>query len=501
MFCRFVSSNLLAYHYEELSAFAMRLIRRHLAGCQQCQKAYEQLASFDTELHNLAVVSDVPADAGTFSALVGMLEDVTESEAIFRQTRVKQTSSRPALPKLRMAAVTACALICLLLLPGVMPQVMVSFADVPVIGEWIQRAVVQDAGLKWAYDNGYVLQDPIKLRQGEYEMTILGYVADPVQTAVITLVNGPNLRKNNGESLYHVLLGVPGSACWGHAPLITPLGELHVVYASPLPSGGSEVAVEMRMNRETLFSHQLFITPEPIAKASTEQPLMIAYENERYSYSIDRLIATPSQYMLELTYRNLKVMQAPQLEMSTGQVLDDTYSFGFGNEDGSWRKPLVFPRAEGEPRALHIQATYWQPVQDHVIQSGSQEAIRIGNDQHWVEVKVPSWTLDAEAAYSGLVENNNHSGKSSRPETNFSLVITSHGYEAYRRGLLVDWELLTADGRVLTLRDLTNHAFSQRGGDSNKYVEHVNVPEGTRIAGLRIKQVAIPCEPITIPLK
>ena len=82
------------------------------------------------------------------------------------------------------------------------PQAVKATTRLPLVGTWVQELVLRDAGLSWAYDNGFMENSQVSVSREGITLTVLGTVADPVQTTVIYLLDGwkPPGGELSGES-------------------------------------------------------------------------------------------------------------------------------------------------------------------------------------------------------------------------------------------------------------------------------------------------------------
>ncbi len=491
MFCQLTRTNLLSYHEGSLTGWRRQLVARHVAGCQRCSRELRHLAATDQALRQLAQQAHV-AMLPTESSL-GYLDSLDGEEQRRKQAHLPGFSSGL---RGRFAARLAAAAVVITLLFSLAPQLAPLAADMPLVGPLVRQAILKDAGLRWAYDSGYVLQEPVRAQVGRYELTVVGYVADPIQTAVIVLVNGPDEELTRDR--VHPEAEVPDSLVWVGMPERTALGNLYLIGSSPLPSAGAEVQVRLRIEGERVEPGlDLFITPDPIARVSTEKMLSLSVKQQGYRWEAERMVETPAQRMYELIHsRDLQITQAPILVTDQGEHAATNWGTAYGTADGEWRRPVVFDRGPGQPMELRLAGLLrWQRLDlPLVIPLGNEQQFSVEAGPHSITVQVLRWPgSDAPTASQSEVF--------LPPGFDLSISVQAMGYEGYPNADLIDWQLRTSSGETLRLQDLMEHGIGFSPSEDNEQLLHLRIPGGATIQSFEVTRVAAPSDPVVFDLR
>lgn len=196
------------------------------------------------------------------------------------------------LGKFAFRAVTLAAVLTLLLFVF-WPQVVRVSAQVPTVGDWVRMKVYKDAGIAWAYEHGYVSEHPVSASRNGVTLTILGIVADPVQTTVIYLLEGTD------ESPLIDIKTVGGGLIaysWFSQQVKTPLGIVGMVHFDPLPEGEQHLKIE---TKQFGFAMDLTVSREPVSRVAREHELDFVQTVGKAKLRVSRLIYTPAQVRAE----------------------------------------------------------------------------------------------------------------------------------------------------------------------------------------------------------
>ena len=301
MRCKDVRPELPAYLGEELSADAAKAVKEHLLACPACSREFVAVQAAERDLKaGLEAIS--PAN-GNLGHWVSRKAAALSSEEIIRRREwvagisADRTSARgtrkPMLSRPGFKAVALTAVLAVLLF-AFFPQVVRAFAQVPFLGDWVRQLVLKDVGLAWAYEHGYISKHQETVSKNGCKLTILGTVADPIQTTVIFLLEGMDeippigLWSATGElySLYS----------WTDQQANTPLGFLGMVHTDPLPPGGQVLKMEVN---ELGLTIDIPVTRELIGRASREYILDFEETVGEATLKIHRLTYTPTQIKVE----------------------------------------------------------------------------------------------------------------------------------------------------------------------------------------------------------
>lgn len=196
------------------------------------------------------------------------------------------------LGKFAFRAVTLAAVLTLLLFVF-WPQVVRVSAQVPTVGDWVRMKVYKDAGIAWAYEHGYVSEHPVSASRNGVTLTILGIVADPIQTTVIYLLEGTD------ESPLIDIKTVGGGLIaysWFSQQVKTPLGIVGMVHFDPLPQGKQQLKVE---TKQLGLSIEMAVTREPVSRVAREYDLDFVQTVGKAKLRVNRFVYTPAQVRVE----------------------------------------------------------------------------------------------------------------------------------------------------------------------------------------------------------
>ncbi|MTI96981.1 MAG: hypothetical protein FH749_16180 [Firmicutes bacterium] len=217
-----------------------------------------------------------------------------------------------------------------------------------ILGEWVEQLVLKDAGLAWAYENGYMSDERISVEADGVRLTVLGTVADPVMTTVVYLVEGVDAE---GAGAHISAVNGEGSFSWHDSPVDTPLGKVGMAHTDPLPEGENSVTLQLRSGGKLKSDLQASVTVdrEEISRVSREYPLEYRWTMEGVSVEAHRVVYTPTQMLVEYTIAGggslggtVRNDEHIYLLDSKGNQFNSSFRKGEMIEEDVWRSYAVF---------------------------------------------------------------------------------------------------------------------------------------------------------------
>lgn len=229
------------------------------------------------------------------------------------------------------------------------PQIVRVSAQMPYVGEWVQQLVFRDAGLSWAYENGYMSKDILVAEKNGIRLTVLGTVADNVKTTVIYLLEVP---KGNEARVSIDALNGNGIGSRGEQPIDTPLGKVGMVHTDPLPRGRHFLTVSVLVGNGSIAGPSLNIevSREEISRLTREFELDYQYTIAGITVKADKVVYTPSQILINYTVSGGAQIEAPfskyavRLVDADGNQLDSSFGIGTEVETNLWSYQVSFKR-------------------------------------------------------------------------------------------------------------------------------------------------------------
>lgn len=503
LFCRLVCHRLPEYVDGSLNPVLSKVLDRHLAHCPSCQAALDELNALLSRVNSpIREIFSSQAPDNLIANSIAKAKGLPSDEALEKQAEaracLKKTRSREIGSNRRQLAMVAAILFILLLLPAITPFALRVAADIPILGPWARKVVLTDAGQSWAWKNGYVLAAPIVLERDGYKLTVIGYMADPLQTSLIYLIDGPGLQEDMDEyqELCEVrLTGSKSNYLSSSIPIRTPLGLLRVAQTSAAVATGEEMTVSLVVGGES-ESAKLWVTPEPVATLSSEQQVNQTVNVGGAPLTLRRIVRTPAQMMLEITCgQDFRVSFNPVVRLDNGETLRF-------NRDTQLYRPL--PDGNG----AYVQLVFDPPR--------GANAIALELDEVFIPEEIEGPTIDPA---QGLTEATINEGSvqvhlqvwensDARPgsddlERGLSVQFSESGYQQSGNSGL-RWDCYTAAGAVYDSDAIeinrTLGIYPMDEGAS--LVEHFwRRDGGDPIVKVKVKEISLPYGPIVFDLK
>lgn len=371
MLCEVVRSELPALLGRELDGPTTRTMEEHLQVCAGCARARVELEVLEKRLREgLLHAPHTGRQHDVASWLAEHRHRLTPEQAERERLWVADLFGEPCrLPLSRarrrfpgMRALAA-GLVLMVVAMANWSALVKASAELPLVGEFVQRLVFTDAGLSWAYEHGYIQKPMADVRAGKVRLKILGAVADPLQTTILYLIDGlqPDPWAVSGVVPAEgfagwipplVITGVNGERVpfWKGQPLVTPLGLVGMVHAEALPSAEAEVTLELRGPAATL-EVKLELSRAELSAMSRQYGIEYRHEMEGVLVHEVLVTDTPAQLMVNyvisggLSPSGIKLEHhVPYLLLPDGSRLNPQHARGRGRQDGSWDMVLAFPR-------------------------------------------------------------------------------------------------------------------------------------------------------------
>ena len=364
MKCQDIRQELTALLGQELSQGKEAAVKQHIMNCSSCAREYLRLQMAEQRLRE-----GLHADADDDFAKPGQLGNWVTKEAaklsaqdieektewvsgLFNADLVtepdlmpKRSGSRSSLK----AFVSVALLVMVLFLYW--PQVIRVSAQMPYVGDWVRQLVLKDAGLTWAYENGYMSESRVIAEKDGVRLTVLGTVADHIQTTVIYLIEGLN---NQGAVSIDAINGNQVGS-WQSPPIDTHLGKVGMIHTNPLPNGRHFLTIRVRIESTTIASGpelNVEVSREAISRLSQEFPLDYRKTADGVTVEARRVVYTPTQVLVEYTISGGSPIEGPFSEYAIylvdteGNRLVSSFSTGSEISGSQWYCQVVFNRPD-----------------------------------------------------------------------------------------------------------------------------------------------------------
>lgn len=330
-------------------------IEQHVKYCSSCARELVRIELTEKELRNgLSDTHDtVVTNLGAWlqqQARKLSEEDVRERKAWVQAVAGEGTTNYPPANAKREKRIwQAVAAVVLFFLLANWPPVVRAASQLPVVGEWIQYLVIRDAGLEWAYQNGYISNPRISVESGSVSFAILGVVADPVQTTVFYLVDG-----FRGASPWVSIAAVNdrGVASWSAPGVNTPLGVMGMAHSYALGEGDHELTLVLNKsgNLTSELELRVPVSREAISRLSQSYNLVFSKTVDGVTLSANQMVLTPTQIRVDYTVNGgglitggIRKEHTITLLSENGEKTDSAQ--GGGTQiDGEWQLYQVFNR-------------------------------------------------------------------------------------------------------------------------------------------------------------
>ncbi len=363
MKCQQVREEIAAFLSGELIQEKKDAVDQHILNCASCARELLRIKKLEQELEQGLEdwMAEEAKNEGLGDWLMAQSHQMSEQQREEKRAWVSglgetkgQTDSRPAQKVFRpwqRVRVAAAVILAIFMLVTYWPQAVRASTYMPILGPWVQKLVLRDAGLNWAYENGYIKDSLVSAERDGVKLTILGAVADSVHTTVIYLVDGLQadttnvyIREVNGE----------GVASWTEPGSDTPLGKVGMAQTRALPAGENVLTVVLRQGGNLSGDLEVNITldREEISRLSQSFDLAFVDTVDGITVTARRVIYTPTQVMVEYTVSGGGTLHGtvrPEYRMyllsAEGMRLDSVVGIG-SYVDGQWELQQVFNRPQ-----------------------------------------------------------------------------------------------------------------------------------------------------------
>lgn len=290
------------------------------------------------------------------------LGEGSEAPAEQNPAQTEQPSVLPVLGRKRrwtrwLGSVTAAAAL-VLAVGATFPAWSGGAADWPLVGPVVKEIIMKDAGLKWAYDMGFIQKTVAEVQEGDVTVRILGVVADRARTTVIYQITGwedPNPNPTDGKpvqagrwlslsrpvshppSVFIAKVEGQGVGSWSQGAVETPVGLLGMASTRALRTDEAPIEVMVRIGEKPVY---LNLDVQRTAEASREVPINLTREVDGLTIHLEAIIYTPAETMLRYqvekeiflgTVNLRRVGGLPYLEVD-GKKIETSSTHGFGGE-------------------------------------------------------------------------------------------------------------------------------------------------------------------------
>lgn len=390
MRCKEIKLDLPAYLSGELKIEKMEAVSQHLLNCSSCARELLRLKKLEQQIkEGLECWAQEEQDSVQLSAWLGPkacnlnrgeieekkkwvaslfnnkdnqpnTEQKNNSPGFLRVHKLeisqKEKDRKPGIKGKEKAkfwrgamGLVACLLVAFML-TTYWPQAVRASSRMPLIGPWVRELVLKDAGLNWAYENGYIQADQASVQRDGVSLTVLGVVADPVQTTVIYLVDG---LKNEFTHVAIRAVNGEGVASWFQPGIDTPLGRVGFTQAKALTEGDHELTVTLLKggNLAADLEVNVFVKREENSRLSQSYALDYEVTVDGITVQAERAVYTPTQVMVEYTVSgggNLEGLTRPEhalyLLTPEGEKLNSVMGGGSMVGENRWELQQIFNR-------------------------------------------------------------------------------------------------------------------------------------------------------------
>jgi hypothetical protein len=229
------------------------------------------------------------------------------------------------------------------------PLILRAVAQLPGLGDWAKRAALRDAGLSWLYEDGQLLEQPVLLERDGYRLSVLGYLADSLQTSLVYALEGPGSIESLDSFVNRVGVTFTGPdglvSRWRSYPLATPIGVIFVQQGGPLV-GETAVTVSLCGQTGAPFPSATITVSPGVKNVSSQQVLDQSQTQKGVSLSLHRLLRTPAIMVVELDSAQPVFIRPENVVLKSaggsvaGVMQNSSYSQPQG--DGSYRTSIAF---------------------------------------------------------------------------------------------------------------------------------------------------------------
>jgi len=324
---------------------------------------------------------------------------------------------------------------------------------------------------------------PVHLEKDGHSLTILGIIADPIQTVMIFLADGPAIKyrpatpamlsEQRLADTYYARDDRPvGYLIPGETH--TPLGKLFHVVSPPLRPEGEELEIIFWLDNEEILRHTVFVSPEEISRLSEVQNLDASYSFGRHELVVNQRVRTPVEEMLEITTSEGRLHV--QGVTNTGEILNYNWLRGIGTLDGRWTSVYTVGHNNKVFKEVTILPVMWEQVNGYTLTPEQPSAeIPLGETGRSITATVTDWGTVSQEFHLQM-DKDGKIGTNGLPWLRFAL--------------------LTADGRRIAE---VNSWTGYRGWES--YIEGWPLGSEDKIVGVEVTEVLVQHEPITVDFR
>ncbi|MFZ5814734.1 MAG: DUF4179 domain-containing protein [Bacillota bacterium] len=286
-------------------------------------------------------------------------EPTLDLEALVKQRLERGKEAAPAVsrtpgrPWVRWAGVAAAAALLALSATVTFPTWAGAAAGWPLVGPVVREIIMKDAGLKWAYDMGFIQQPLAEVTEDGVTVRVLGVVADRGRTTVIYQITGWEVPASSPQ-LFIAEINGTGVGSWAQPPVETPMGLVGTASADAIPTEEAELTLRVSFppEKHVPLTLQVKRTAEASREVLVDQVQTIA----GVGINVERVIYTPAETIVR--YRKLgpqwsgsatygqEKPSTPWLEVD-GQRLMQTHAHGAGDQHVA-----IFPAVEGKAKLV-----------------------------------------------------------------------------------------------------------------------------------------------------
>ncbi len=471
MKCTEVRRELPGYLDDEVASALRRALADHLRGCASCAEEAVRLDAVTRELRE-----GLAAWAGAADAV----------PAVPWRRSLKARSDRRWALKLAAGLVAATFFLATFVY---WPATVLSASRLPLLGPWVERLVLQDAGLRWAYQEGLIFPASVDVTAEGVTLRILGVATSPMETTVFYLLEGvvPVGSSPRGSILAGLYREAPSGGnstepadrtgwipalraeeafSWLERPAITPLGLVGMLRV--FPDHGDVLTLILESPRlKAPLRCEIPVDREAMSAVVEEWPLQATATGQGITVTGLRALRTPAELIVEfaVTGANCLTGEVPQtmsiyLETPAGPVLPGK-QHGTADEAGLRLRAAFVCPAES-PLTLVIPVLTRRETIEVSFPLGAEGPIAVRG----IPVRLQRWEV-----------------REGRAGVLFAWDDRS------RLWLLEDWSLVTAEGRTVPLESTA--VVTWQGPDYEQGLEF-DLPPAQVPAGLLARTAVVP---------
>lgn len=230
--------------------------------------------------------------------------------------------------------------------------------DLPGIGVLVQKFTMRHVGLDWAFENGYMQGTLAQASKNGVTVKILGYLADPVHTTVIYVIQGVDQATIDANSVPVTIQSIQGEGAfsWGGQVVPTSVGYVGTVHTWAIEDAEAILNLKIGLPGDDSMNIVLPISREAISTLAEVREIGLEQTIAGITLRVDTLTLTPSQLMVEYSIRGQGGMaggmwnQDPLLLRGPDMYMEHRSGSGgsYNYETDEWQLRAIFDR----PRSL-----------------------------------------------------------------------------------------------------------------------------------------------------